>query len=267
MKGIGFIDRSIVYLPFGFRLMFQVIVTLFVGILEALNFTRTGDTAYFILSLIPIALSSWFARYSVIFLTLIIFASFSFFLEFSVPGARLEVGSVVIRLIYHAVYLLIGVGSCLVVKLYVSLRGEYAIREHTEKEFETERNRLRVTLLSICDGIITTGDDERIIFLNQEGERLTGWSEEEARGRHITEVYTILSERTHEKITNPIQRIVERGYVIGLANHTLLVSKDGKEIPIGDSGAPIRDSDGITNRIPRCFAKQSHTNETQGGSG
>jgi PAS domain S-box-containing protein len=105
-------------------------------------------------------------------------------------------------------------------------------------EFE---RRQAVTLRSIGDGVISTDREGRVVELNRMAEELTGWSLAEARGRSIAEVFSIVNAKTREAVENPILKVLETGYVVGLANHTILVSREGSERHIADSAAPIRD--------------------------
>jgi PAS domain S-box-containing protein len=115
-----------------------------------------------------------------------------------------------------------------------------SVREKT-REVEKAEERLLVTLRSIGDGVITTDIDGRIVLMNRVAEDLTGWSLQEAAGKPLTEVFRIISELTREPCTNPVTRVLASGTIVGLANHTLLIARDGVERIIADSGAPIRD--------------------------
>jgi two-component system, cell cycle sensor histidine kinase and response regulator CckA len=106
------------------------------------------------------------------------------------------------------------------------------------------REWLRTTLYSIGDAVITTGADGRIREMNPVAEGLTGWSEAEAAGRPFTQVFVALDEDTRQPAVDPVTMILRDGVIVGLANHTLLVARDGQERPIADSGAPIRDAGG-----------------------
>jgi len=106
------------------------------------------------------------------------------------------------------------------------------------------RRWLSTTLQSIGDAVIATDNDGRVTFMNGVAERLTGFSEGEARGLPLEEVFVIFSELTRELVESPVTKVLREGTVVGLANHTLLRAKNGREIPIDDSGAPIRDSQG-----------------------
>jgi PAS domain S-box-containing protein len=99
----------------------------------------------------------------------------------------------------------------------------------------------RVTLASIGDGVIATDAQGRVAFLNPVAQSLTGWTEAEAEGHPLEEVFVIINETTRSKVENPVAKVFQIGQIIGLGNHTVLISRDGREIPIDDSAAPIRD--------------------------
>ena len=103
------------------------------------------------------------------------------------------------------------------------------------------REVLRVTLASIGDAVITTDNDGVITYLNKVAESLTGWSFDEALGQPLEKVFRIINETTRQPVENPATRALREGVVVGLANHTMLIRKDGSECPIDDSAAPIRD--------------------------
>jgi PAS domain S-box-containing protein len=104
----------------------------------------------------------------------------------------------------------------------------------------TEKERLQVTLASIGDAVMTTDAEGRVDFLNAVAESLTGWRAAEAKGRPVLEVFKIINEATRASTENPVERVFREGRVVDLANHTLLIARDGVERPIADSAAPIR---------------------------
>jgi PAS domain S-box-containing protein len=118
-------------------------------------------------------------------------------------------------------------------------------RERAQQALRDQREVLRVTLSSIGDAVITTNSSGVITFLNPIAQSLTGWGDE-AVGREIQEVFNIQNELTRQEVRNPALSAIREGIIVGLANHTLLVQKDGSEIPIDDSGAPIKDAEGNT---------------------
>ena len=102
----------------------------------------------------------------------------------------------------------------------------------------------QVTLASVGDAVMATDTNARIVFLNPAAEHLTGWSLVEAQGRPIGDVFVILDERTRRPAENPALRALAEGRIQGLANHTVLIARDGSEHGIDDSAAPIRDENG-----------------------
>jgi PAS domain S-box-containing protein len=116
--------------------------------------------------------------------------------------------------------------------------------EMSNEELRRSREQFSVTLESIGDGVITTDAQTRITFLNAEAERLTGWKLNEAIQQPLVNVFQIMGEESRQPMENPAKKVLERNGTVGLANHTLLINKEGHEVPIADSGAPIRDAQG-----------------------
>ena len=127
---------------------------------------------------------------------------------------------------------------------YRRITQEIQAREAAVLESSRKNQLLATTLTSIGDGVIATDAQGKITFLNAEAERLTGWASAEAAGRSLPSVFRIINEETHRECENPVEKVLRLGTVVGLANHTLLVRKDGTEVPIDDSAAPIRQPDG-----------------------
>ncbi|HVU34839.1 MAG TPA: PAS domain S-box protein [Opitutaceae bacterium] len=115
---------------------------------------------------------------------------------------------------------------------------------HDLREQTREQERFRVTLSSIGDGVISTDVEGAVTFINPVAERLTGWPAPQAVGRPLAEVFQIVNETSREAVESPVIKVLRDGTVVGLANHTVLVSRDGSERPIDDSAAPIRSRDG-----------------------
>jgi PAS domain S-box-containing protein len=127
------------------------------------------------------------------------------------------------------------------------LEAEAAARQAAEasaREIERQREELRVTLASIGDAVITTDPAGRITMLNPVAERLTGWSDPEARGQPLASVFRIVNELTRQTVEDPVAKVLAAGTTVGLANHTILIARNGAEYPIDDSAAPIRDQGG-----------------------
>ncbi|MBF0329186.1 MAG: response regulator [Nitrospirae bacterium] len=121
------------------------------------------------------------------------------------------------------------------------------------RELETEKERLAVTLRSIGDGVIATDTQGKVVMMNKIAEDFTGWLNEDAAGKPLTEVFNIINETTREQCDNPVNRVLETGFIVGLANHTVLISKNGSEIIIADSAAPIRDRESIIIGVVLVF--------------
>jgi PAS domain S-box-containing protein len=116
---------------------------------------------------------------------------------------------------------------------------------------------LGATLASIGDGVLVTDASGRVKTLNREAERLTGWTVGEARGQSVEEVFRIVNEQTRQPVENPVRRVLREGTVVGLANHTLLIARDGTMRPIDDSGAPVRHHSGRVPRVVLVFRDDS----------
>jgi len=115
-------------------------------------------------------------------------------------------------------------------------------RIEAQKELAAEKERLFVTLQSIGDGVITTDIQGKIVFLNKVASELTGWTLEEARTKPIEDVFNIVNEHTKKPVEIPVQKVLRAGTIVGLANNTELIAKDGKKRIIADSAAPIFDT-------------------------
>ncbi len=120
---------------------------------------------------------------------------------------------------------------------------ERRVTERTA-ELYASREWFRVTLNSIGDGVIATDTAGQVTYLNPIAEGLTGWARGEAAGHAITEVFDIVNQETRQVVENPASRVLREGVIVGLANHTVLLSRNGLERPIDDSGAPIRNEQG-----------------------
>ncbi len=116
-----------------------------------------------------------------------------------------------------------------------------------------QRQWLKVTLTSIGDAVLATDTQACITFLNPVAQELTGWDESAAMGRPIQEIFRIVNEVTGEPADDIISRVLREGNVVGLANHTSLVHRQGRLVPIEDSAAPIKDSDGKVTGVVLVF--------------
>jgi PAS domain S-box-containing protein len=129
---------------------------------------------------------------------------------------------------------------------------EELVKEHTRALRESEQ-RWSTTLASIGDAVIATDLDGKVTFMNAVAEELTGWALEEASQKPTRTVFNIVNEQTRLQVENPVAKVLEKGVVVGLGNHTILVRKDGTEVPVDDSGAPIRDENGAVMGVVLVF--------------
>ena len=116
-----------------------------------------------------------------------------------------------------------------------------------------QKELLEVTLGSIGDGVIVTDTQGGITYLNPVAQHLTGWKLAEASGQPCATVFRIVNEDTRMAVESPVEKVLRLGFIVGLANHTLLLRRDGSELPIDDSGAPIKESDGTIRGVVLVF--------------
>jgi two-component system cell cycle sensor histidine kinase/response regulator CckA len=125
-------------------------------------------------------------------------------------------------------------------KRIIGTNTDITERKIAEIELRQKEENLNVTLNSIGDAVITTDINGNITRMNPVAEKLTGWSISEAYGKELTTVFIIINAMTREIASNPVAKVITTGEVVGLANHTLLLSRNGNEYHIADSGAPIK---------------------------
>ena len=146
--------------------------------------------------------------------------------------AVLENGSIPILGLYPVGTVLLGI------LLFKQMDQRKILRKLKESE-----ERLKVTLLSVGDGVITTNKDGVITLINQTAQEITGWASD-AIGQPFNQVLYLVNESTRKEVEDPVRRVLETGNVVGLANHCVMIGKDGAEKPIADSAAPIKDDKG-----------------------
>jgi PAS domain S-box-containing protein len=160
---------------------------------------------------------------------------------------------------------LAGIVTYLIVSVLVSLMMEAL--DAARRRAETNRLWLRAVLLSIGDAVIATDPAGRITFINGVAEELTGWTQAEALGAPLDEVFVIVNEAQRNPAENPVRRVLETGRAQDLANHTLLIARDGRERPIADSAAPIREPGGQIGGVVLVFRdvteKRQHERERE----
>jgi len=130
-------------------------------------------------------------------------------------------------------------------------------RKRAEDALRKSEEDLRITLQSIGDAVISTDATGCIRRMNPVAEKLTGWTADEAQGLPLSEVFQIYNEYTRQQLESPVERVLREGRVVGLANHTILIARDGVERVIADSGAPILDKAGEIQGVVLVFRDQS----------
>ena len=146
---------------------------------------------------------------------------------------------------------------------YAKVTRDLTRRKTYDDELRRSKDSLAETLYSVGDGVIATDENGRITRMNAVAERLTGWERREALGQPIGVVFDIIDELTRRPAANPVQRVLAEGVVVGLANHTALISRNGIERPIADSGAPIRGAGGATLGAVLVFRDVTHERRVQ----
>jgi len=148
-------------------------------------------------------------------------------------------------------YLLIGTDNTARKQVEAEQQHLLEIQEETNKQLQltnvtlqVSEEKLAVTLNSIGDAVIATDAEARVTLLNPLAEQLTGWTQAEATGRPVGEIFHIINQETRQPATIPVMETLAHGTIQGLANHTVVIARDGKERAIADSCAPIRDRDG-----------------------
>ncbi len=142
-------------------------------------------------------------------------------------------------------------------ELSCSFVRDVSERERAKQALLESRERLRTTLDSIGDAVISTDIEHRVVMMNPVAEAMTGWPLAEAAGLLLEQVFPIINETTRHPVENPVAKVLETGTIVGLANHALLLARDGREIPIADSAAPIRNEDGTTAGVVLVFRDQT----------
>jgi len=163
-------------------------------------------------------------------------------------GARRAAGRLTAAALIGGVALLVLLGG-----LFSVGRRDLLGRERAEAAARQSQEQLSTTLRSIGDAVLATDRRGLVTFLNPVAETLTGWLSAEAIGRPVEEVFRIVNETSRACVESPVRRVIDEGVVVGLANHTLLLTRDGREIPIADSGAPIHDAQGAVAGVVLVF--------------
>ena len=160
-----------------------------------------------------------------------------------------------------------GLGSLAAIVL-VALAGglvqrDFRRRQEAEQALRRSEENLSVTLQSIGDAVLATDASGRVTRLNPVAEKLTGWTQAEALGRPVDEVFSIINEETRRPAVIPVAAVLATGEIQGLANHTVVIARNGVERPIADSAAPIRDKEGKVLGVVLVFRDVSEEKKTE----
>jgi PAS domain S-box-containing protein len=212
-----------------------------------------GDRFPFATFILAIAVTAWYGGLwpALLSLALALAACVYFYIpprgSFAVPDLDFQVGL--------GLYLFVGVTLAvlseslhkarrLAESQQEQLEREIAERRRAQEQLHEQRQWLEATLVSIGDAVIATDNQGQVTFMNSVAENLTGVASADACGRPLAQIFRIVNETTRQPVTNPVDVVLEKGIVVGLANHTILLRPDGSELPIDDSAAPIKCSQG-----------------------
>ncbi|MHB9029000.1 MAG: PAS domain S-box protein [Candidatus Latescibacterota bacterium] len=148
-------------------------------------------------------------------------------------------------------------------KCLLTVINDITLQKRAEADFLAEKERLAVTLASIGDAVIATDTSGNVMLMNRVAEDLTGWSQEEASGVSLADVFCIVNGKTRKPCRNPVQAILEQSDTVGLDNHTVLIARNGAERAIEDSGAPIRAKDGAIVGVVLVFRDVTGKNKLE----
>jgi PAS domain S-box-containing protein len=145
----------------------------------------------------------------------------------------------------------------------ISLKESREKYKSLASTYEAQKKLFETTLYSIGDAVITTDIKGRVMQMNPVAEELTGWKESEARTSFLKDIFIIINEESRAPVDNPAEIVIKEGKIVGLANHTILISKTGKEIPIADSGAPIKTDKGEIIGVVLVFRDKTSEHEAE----
>ena len=183
--------------------------------------------------------------------------------ETSLDSARSAAANQSIRDTYISIYLASFVAALGLCFLAYYIFKAMALRDTYFRQLEEREEWFRSTLTSLGDAVIATDGQGRVTFLNSMAEQLMGMTITAARGKPIETVFPIFNETTLKPVDNPVSKVMEHGFIIGLANHTVLQHTDGTFIPIEDSAAPIRDGRGKIVGVVLVFRDATHERKSQ----
>jgi PAS domain S-box-containing protein len=136
-------------------------------------------------------------------------------------------------------------------------------RKRAEAELSQERARFQTAISSIGDAVIVTDRESRVTFMNATAEKLTGWGQNDAMHQQLADVFNIVNEQSSKVVESPVTKAIRDGAIVGLANHTVLIARDGSEWPIDDSAAPILDAAGQIVGVVLVFHDVSYRRKAE----
>jgi PAS domain S-box-containing protein len=136
---------------------------------------------------------------------------------------------------------------------FIAVFEDVTERKQAEEALRESEQRWSTTLSSIGDAVIAADTEGMITFMNPVAEALTGWTLDEVKQKPVKLVLNIINEQTRKEVESPVSQVLQKGLTVGLANHTILIRKDGTEVPIDDSGAPIVTEDGVIRGVVLVF--------------
>jgi PAS domain S-box-containing protein len=227
------------------RYAFAVVVIIIAALLREILWPVLGAGVPFILFYPAVALAAWFGGFWPGVLSTVLggLTAWYIFMPPSFSWMVLDPSSAS-QLI---VFLLASLFICLLAESLHEATRQARQSEIKERE---QHEQYRVTLGSIGDAVIATDAKGRVTFMNAVAESLTGWTYQNASGRPLDEVFKVLHEESRQPVSNPALQALQKGFVVGLANHSVLIAKDGTERAIDDSAAPIQTAEtGITGAV------------------
>ncbi|MGN6734685.1 MAG: PAS domain S-box protein, partial [Candidatus Binatia bacterium] len=221
------------------RYTFAIVVVVIAGLLREILSPVLGQGVPFILFFPAVAVAAWFGGFWPGILAAVlggVSAWHLFMWPYFSASAFAATGA--------AQLTLFALSSLFICLLAESLHG--AARQARENEIKErqQREQYRVTLASIGDAVITTDKEGRVSFMNSAAQALTGWCFPDAVDKPLHEIFKVLNEQTRQPVKNPALEALDKGVVVGLANHTVLIARDGTERAIDDSAAPIQTAAG-----------------------
>jgi two-component system CheB/CheR fusion protein len=228
----------------GHQYVFAIVAVLLAWSLRVALNPVLGGGVPFILFFPTVVLVAWFGGFWPGLVSTVLSAIISWY--FLIP-----VGTLIVPESGAPAQLIVFVLASTLISLVAESLHRAARKAQASEAREREQHeRFRVTLSSIGDAVIVTDHDSRVTFMNSVAESLTGWTYTECSERHLEEIFKIVNEETRAPVENPALRALQKGEVVGLANHTVLIAKDGSERPIDDSAAPIYTDDaGLTGSV------------------